>query len=621
MFEPEPSNVPAAWACEPLEYNDGLVCQCECGVPDPDCAAASIPVVDGCLLGDVCSPQGTCTSCGNGVVDDDEACDAAASATAECSTLGYAPGQVGCSATCEWAYDGCVPLATCGNGMLDDGELCEAANIKAGLTCMAFGRTQGSLACGAGCAINKSACHTCGDGKLEANEACDDGDATGSDGCSAACDVETGWSCSGTPSVCGPKCGDGKIIGGEQCDDGDATGNDGCSGACKIETDCQCIGTPSVCTCTSVQTIVTLPKWIDVGSLVLDANGQAKAIYAWDVDFTDSATGWAAKHVYLRYAERGAASWTTSEIATWDQPSNSLDDRNYGLLDDGGTLRTFFHRLHNTAGSFAVGARSSGTWQLGYGPAYLMRSVVRGAGNWHALVDGSSFGDLRYRMGSPGAWTRDEALTGFSVNEELRLAHTTNGDIYLATFTRGASNASYRTRLSKRVDATTWTSVYDITTNAPAAGSCVYPIKHEPIALPSGGLVAFEDGFDKNGKRWLRAHRQSGATWVVDSVADLSGLSVSCSSGGASWRTIPMVFTVDALGRPHIMYPRQDSKAFVAHYLDATGWKTRSFPITNAAPLDLKIDANGTAHVLAVAPGTNNVPKLVYVRVGPTAWM
>lgn len=42
----------------------------------------------------------------------------------------------------------------------------------------------------------------CGDGLITSIEACDDGDAQGSDGCSAICEVEPGWMCSGTPSVC-----------------------------------------------------------------------------------------------------------------------------------------------------------------------------------------------------------------------------------------------------------------------------------------------------------------------------------------------------------------------------------------------------------------------------------
>ncbi len=39
----------------------------------------------------------------------------------------------------------------------------------------------------------------CGDGTVEGNEACDDGNLNSSDGCSSACIVESGWTCNGMP--------------------------------------------------------------------------------------------------------------------------------------------------------------------------------------------------------------------------------------------------------------------------------------------------------------------------------------------------------------------------------------------------------------------------------------
>lgn len=43
----------------------------------------------------------------------------------------------------------------------------------------------------------------CGDGVLYVL-ACDDGNTVDGDGCSSTCTIEAGWTCSGTPSVCGP---------------------------------------------------------------------------------------------------------------------------------------------------------------------------------------------------------------------------------------------------------------------------------------------------------------------------------------------------------------------------------------------------------------------------------
>jgi cysteine-rich repeat protein len=43
---------------------------------------------------------------------------------------------------------------------------------------------------------------TCGDGLIEGAEECDDGDTTPGDGCDASCQIESGWTCVGEPSVC-----------------------------------------------------------------------------------------------------------------------------------------------------------------------------------------------------------------------------------------------------------------------------------------------------------------------------------------------------------------------------------------------------------------------------------
>jgi len=43
-------------------------------------------------------------------------------------------------------------------------------------------------------------------------------------------------------------CGDASIIGGESCDDGNTTAGDGCDAACHVETGYICTGEPSICT-------------------------------------------------------------------------------------------------------------------------------------------------------------------------------------------------------------------------------------------------------------------------------------------------------------------------------------------------------------------------------------
>ena len=75
----------------------------------------------------------------------------------------------------------------------------------------------------------------CGDNNIGGSEACDDGNTTDNDGCDSVCAIETGWGCSGSPSICTPICGDGLIKGSETCDDSNTIGGDGCSAGCLTE--------------------------------------------------------------------------------------------------------------------------------------------------------------------------------------------------------------------------------------------------------------------------------------------------------------------------------------------------------------------------------------------------
>jgi cysteine-rich repeat protein len=96
----------------------------------------------------------------------------------------------------------------------------------------------------------------CGNGSIETvwlpsgtsrDEPCDDGNTADGDGCSSSCEIETGYACSGAPSMCSPVCGDGLIVGGEQCDDVNPVSGDGCSDTCTIEPGYACLGDPSDC--------------------------------------------------------------------------------------------------------------------------------------------------------------------------------------------------------------------------------------------------------------------------------------------------------------------------------------------------------------------------------------
>ncbi|MEO0321831.1 MAG: DUF4215 domain-containing protein [Myxococcota bacterium] len=81
----------------------------------------------------------------------------------------------------------------------------------------------------------------CGDGLVEADEDCDDGNTATGDGCSDACEVEASFECTGEPSVCLSTC-DGTLDLLEACDDGNIVTGDGCD-MCMVESGFLCRST------------------------------------------------------------------------------------------------------------------------------------------------------------------------------------------------------------------------------------------------------------------------------------------------------------------------------------------------------------------------------------------
>ena len=94
--------------------------------------------------------------------------------------------------------------AVCGNGIIEGDEECDDGN------------TSNFDGCTFDCEVEK-----CGDGDIDEGEECDDGNTTSGDGCSATCQNE--------------ECGNGTVDDGEECDDGNTTNGDGCSATCEIE--------------------------------------------------------------------------------------------------------------------------------------------------------------------------------------------------------------------------------------------------------------------------------------------------------------------------------------------------------------------------------------------------
>lgn len=100
------------------------------------------------------------------------------------------------------------------------------------------------------CTGSPSVCTSlCGDGIIVAGEGCDDGNTSNGDGCNSSCSIEPGFNCTGSPSTCSSLCGDGIVVAAiEACDDGNLNNGDGCNNTCNIEPGFYCSGSPSNCT-------------------------------------------------------------------------------------------------------------------------------------------------------------------------------------------------------------------------------------------------------------------------------------------------------------------------------------------------------------------------------------
>ena len=228
-----------------------------------------------CNTDDEPAPPPPPPECGNGLLETGEACEGLGDALpmgcdpATCTVdPGWfclpeppgADGETGGSSSDdppEWMST-CELLDTCGDGIIDPEEECDDGDDMVADGC-------------SGCRIDPlwtcvgepSECFKCGDGFLDPGEECDDGEDIGmnSAGCEN-CMVVPGWDCfeMPPPSLCGPVCGDGMFfdttvpgvtIGfAEECDDGNTTPGDGCDAQCHIEDDCECSGSaPGTSTC------------------------------------------------------------------------------------------------------------------------------------------------------------------------------------------------------------------------------------------------------------------------------------------------------------------------------------------------------------------------------------
>jgi len=167
-------------------------------------------------------------ACGDGFIGREEACDDGNRISGD-----------GCSDTCH------IEPAVCGNGRKEGGEQCDDGNSLNNDACVercfdagcgdgyvrefveqcddgtAKNGTPGD-ACSSSCMLVASApTPKCGDGTLDRDEACDDGNKSETDSCLSSCSWAT--------------CGDGRVrTGVEECDDANMSNTDGCTNGCML---------------------------------------------------------------------------------------------------------------------------------------------------------------------------------------------------------------------------------------------------------------------------------------------------------------------------------------------------------------------------------------------------
>ena len=124
-------------------------------------SCASQGFVDGTLgcNADCSLDTSGCSRCGDGVLDAGEVCDGDDFGTTTCGSLGLGEGSLACLATCVIDTTACAVASAdvCGDGVATGDEICDGADLL-GLSCDAIGFASGELACTADCMLSSTDC-------------------------------------------------------------------------------------------------------------------------------------------------------------------------------------------------------------------------------------------------------------------------------------------------------------------------------------------------------------------------------------------------------------------------------------------------------------------------------
>ena len=193
-----------------------------------------------------CQRTGPCISlaiCGDGKLTSQEACDDTNTASGD-----------GCSGDCKTIEAGwqcrmpgkpCVPI--CGDGIMTANaagtvaETCDDGNTVNNDGCSSTCQIEPGSSCTKTPPASVCTKSVCGNGTVETGESCDKGNDNGlfygdGTGCSKTCTNEPKCrDASGATGACSHACGDGNVDPDEQCDDGNQVSGDGCSATCQSE--------------------------------------------------------------------------------------------------------------------------------------------------------------------------------------------------------------------------------------------------------------------------------------------------------------------------------------------------------------------------------------------------
>ena len=94
---------------------------------------------------------------GDGAVTGREDCDGYDLRSTDCQDLGFAAGQLGCSADCRFEVSSCAGGGSgCGDGVASGIEQCDGADIE--FSCDDLGLGGGTIDCNADCTVNTDGC-------------------------------------------------------------------------------------------------------------------------------------------------------------------------------------------------------------------------------------------------------------------------------------------------------------------------------------------------------------------------------------------------------------------------------------------------------------------------------